>query len=130
MTTEIQETTLITPEELVARVTEFSHQQWRLVQMSCTKLDHYQIDYTFDKHYKFANLRVKLPLEGPLSMPSISGVYMCAFTYENEIHDLFGVDFPGLCLDFKGAFYRTEVKKPFSVLSISGGKIEKIEKKD
>jgi ech hydrogenase subunit D len=36
------------------------------------------------------------------------------FTYENEMHDLFGIKFPGLVLDFGGNFYRKAASTPFS----------------
>ncbi|MCK7507946.1 MAG: NADH-quinone oxidoreductase subunit C [Desulfobacterales bacterium] len=48
-------------------------------------------------------------------VPSISGVYLGAFIYENEIHDLYGIHVTGINIDFKGTFYKTAVKYPFSV---------------
>lgn len=86
---------------------------WRLVQIGCTKLDRFQVDYTFDRAYRFLNLRVMVP-EEDAALPSVTGSYLCAFTYENEIRDLFGVEFTGMGIDYGGKFYRVGVKAPFS----------------
>ena len=42
-------------------------------------------------------------------------MYFGAFVYENEIHDLYGFTVTGINIDFKGTFYRTTIKHPFSV---------------
>lgn len=112
MTTEVQETVLVKSEDLVAEVAKLAKENYRLVQIGCTKLDVFEINYTFDKDYKFLNLRVHIPMEGA-ALPSISGVYFCAFTYENEIHDLFGIQINGLALDYGGKFYRINTEAPF-----------------
>ena len=51
-------------------------------------------------------------------MPSISSIYLCAILYENEIHDLFGVQVAGIAIDFKGKFYKTAIKFPFASAKI------------
>jgi ech hydrogenase subunit D len=111
---EKQEITVIKPEELLPRVKKFFEEKHRLAAVSCSKLGGaLQIDYTFDKDYVFADLRIILPSEKP-SLPSITQIYFAAFTYENELHDLFGVKFDGLALDFQGNFYRTQQKTIFN----------------
>ena len=72
----------------------------------------FELLYSFAKGYDFRNLRVTLPRQGA-TLPSITEAYLCAFLYENEIHDLFGVKFPGLAIDFKGNFLKTRLKNPF-----------------
>lgn len=49
------------------------------------------------------------------TIPSISEVFFAAFLYENETHDLYGVNFSGMAVDFQGKFYETAIKQPFSV---------------
>jgi ech hydrogenase subunit D len=110
---EEQETIVIEKEELTGRVRGMSEEGWRLVQIGCTKLDRFLVDYTFDKAYRFLNLRVMVP-EDDAVLPSVTPSYSCAFTYENEIRDLFGVDFVGIGMDYGGKFYRVDVKAPFS----------------
>ena len=110
---EKQEIVTVRKNELVDRVRRIAGEGYRLVQICCTKLDQFQIDYSFDKEYKFVNLRILVPINGT-TVPSVSGVYWGAFTFENEIHDLFGVKFEGLNVDYGGNFYRIAKKAPFS----------------
>jgi len=92
---------------------------FRLVQIGCTREEaSFQLDYTFDKDYRFLDLRVTLPAEGA-RLPSITGIYGCAFTYENEIHDLFGIQVEGNRLDYQGNFYRVPLAAPFNVPGIA-----------
>jgi ech hydrogenase subunit D len=111
---EPQETVLLEREELPDRVRRMLEEGSRLVQIGCTKIGRFfQVDYTFDKAYRFLNLRVMIPDEDAM-LPSVTGAYACAFTYENEIHDLFGIRFEGIKVDYQGNFFRVGVKAPFS----------------
>jgi ech hydrogenase subunit D len=102
--------------ELLGQVAQMKREGFRLVHICCTTLaDGYEITYSFDKSYKLVNYRVVVPKADP-TIPSITGSYFCAFTYENEIQDLFGVTVPDLALNFKGTFYRMAVKTPFATL--------------
>lgn len=110
---ETQEIIQIKLDELTNKAQSLMTEGYRLVQICCTKVaEELVIDYTFDKDYKFLGLRLQLPLENP-ELPSISKIYFAAFTYENELHDLFGIKINGLVLDFGGKFYRKEEEKPF-----------------
>jgi ech hydrogenase subunit D len=109
---EKQPITVVTRERLVAEVGALKAGGHRLVQIECTKIDAaHELTYSFDLASSFSSLRV-LVAPGE-EVPSVSGVYWAAFAYENEIHDLFGIAFPGLVVDYRGAFYRTRVKTPF-----------------
>lgn len=110
---EKQEIVEIKPDELLDKVAGVLGKGYRLVCISCTKLDHFQLDYTFDNKLSFLNFRLKLPLENP-EIKSITGIYWNSFTYENEIHDLFGVKVTGINIDFGGKFYRIKEVAPFS----------------
>lgn len=96
---------------------------WRLVQICSTTLDVFELSYSFTKDDRFEHLRLRLPLENA-QVPSITGEYFGAFAYENEIHDLFGIRFEGLKLDYMGNFFKTSVSKPFasSICVVTGGK--------
>ena len=48
------------------------------------------------------------------SVPSITGVYPAAFVFENESHDLFGVSFEDISIDFGGEFYTVAVAYPMN----------------
>ncbi len=110
---EEQEIVAIKGDELVDMVRGLADEGYRLVQICCTKLDVFHIDYSFDKDYRFLNLRLPVPLDGA-RVSSVTGIYWGAFTYENEIHDLFGVEFEGINIDYGGNFYRIASKAPFS----------------
>ena len=111
---EEQKITPVQPDELVDKVTAYKNDGYRLVQIGCAKIDEtFEINYTFDKNYHFEDLKVTVPC-AKSTLPSVSGVYWMAFLYENEIHDLFGIDVTNIALDYKGTFYRTTVTAPFA----------------
>jgi len=110
---EIQEIVNIAVNDLLAQVKRLAAEKYRMVQISCTQIqDDFSLDYTFDKDGKFYGLRISIPVAAA-TLPSISGEIFAAFLYENEIHDLFGIKFSGLVLDYGGNFYRIEKKAPF-----------------
>ena len=51
------------------------------------------------------------------AVDSISDLFFEAFVCENEIHDLFGITFNDLKLDFAGKFYAVSEDKPMTVIS-------------
>ena len=103
----------ITTEALVARARLMRQEGYRLVQIGATRLpEHLELTYSFDRDGQLHNLRLHVPAAEP-QVPSLSEVYWCAFLYENEMHDLFGLRVVGMALDFHGTFYRTAVKFPF-----------------
>jgi len=105
---------IITVETLPDKVKAMKAQGRRLVQISATRLpEAVELTYSFDLDSQLANLRLALPAD-KLQLPSVSSIYLCAVLYENEIHDLFGVQVDGLAIDFKGNFYKTAVKFPFA----------------
>ncbi len=114
---EPQEILAIGKNDLVGTAAQLFSEGYRLVQIGCTTLPRaYEINYSFDKDYRFKNFRITaLPGE---EVPSISVIYPNAFLYENEIHDLFGVPVKNIALDYRGTLYRTAIKTPFSTENI------------
>jgi len=98
---------------LLPKVKEMFDNGYRLVQIGCTKLENNELTYAFDKDYNFIYFKLIVAPDSP-KLPSISSVYWCAFLYENEIHDLYGVQFSGIAIDFHGNFYRTAQDKAFA----------------
>lgn len=119
---EVQRFLPITASEIVQRAEQFAKEGYRLIQIHCTKTPTEMfIIYTFEKeNLQFENL--KMPVTVGETVPSISGVFFGAFLYENEIHDLYGVKFSGMVVDFKGTFYETAVKQAFSMTGNSDNK--------
>jgi len=68
-----------------------------------------ELVYSFDKGLKLKNYKVRVSGDGPVD--SITQSYWSAFIYENEIHDLFGVEFTDMAVDYKGNFFRTGSNK-------------------
>lgn len=114
-TTEFVDVPLI---ELLQRVQSLKHEGMRFVQL-CAEFPESGIDlvYTFyDETCDNAlNLCVSVP-EGA-EVPSIQGLYFAAFSYENEAHDLFGVNFINMKLDFGGHFFSLAETSPMTVIT-------------
>ena len=53
------------------------------------------------------------PLPEDQEISSITSIFPCAFIYENEMHDLFGIQIKMINIDFEGKLYRTAIEAPF-----------------
>lgn len=110
---EPQPMTPIAAGDIPAKAAALAKDGYRLVQICCTVAgETLEVTYSFDKAYALENYRVTLPKSDP-AVPSITGVYLAAFTYENELQDLFGVKVSDMALNFNGNFYRLSQKTPF-----------------
>ena len=114
---ESQEVVPVEKSDLVGIVAELFAEGYRLVQIGCSTLSNaYELSYSFDREYRFRNLRFTVaPGE---EVPSISVIYPGAFLYENEIHDLFGVVITHIAVDYRGTLYRTALSAPFSISNV------------
>ena len=99
--------------ELTAKAEAMRTDGFRLVQIACTLTDHFEITYSFDKDYQLTNLRC-IVAKSDTTIESITASYLCAFTYENELQDLFGLTVKDMQLNFNGNFYQTSIKTPFN----------------
>ncbi|MCQ2751850.1 MAG: NADH-quinone oxidoreductase subunit C [Coriobacteriales bacterium] len=72
--------------------------------------------YTFKENnqYNPALIGYKTIVEKQKSVHSITDYFPAAFVFENEAHDLFGVKFEGINIDFKGNFYKLPVAYPMN----------------
>jgi ech hydrogenase subunit D len=112
---------------LVQQARLMKQQGYRLVQIGVTRLpEQLELTYSFDLEGRLRNFHVQLPAAEPC-LPSISGVYWCAFLYENEMHDLFGVQVDGIAVDFHGHLYQTAVKFPFGSTKAPAAKPARVE---
>jgi len=110
--TEQQLISTIQKTELPSKAAEMFKQGFRLVYVCCTPGDPLEITYSFDKDYQLFSFRIMVP-RAEAVIPSITGSYFCALTYENEMQDLFGIKVENLAVDFKGNFYKLQVKTPY-----------------
>jgi ech hydrogenase subunit D len=103
--------------ELLGYVQERKLEGWRLGVMIANLTDeNVEIIYVFEKEEGLKNARILVPANAPAA-PSITLLYGYAFVYENELHDLFGVKFEGLQLDFGGNYFVTGEKTPWNPLA-------------
>ena len=47
-------------------------------------------------------------------VPSLGELFPCAFMFENEMHDLFGIQVSGMTLDYRGGFYHLHIPQPMA----------------
>ncbi len=107
----------ITEDVLLKTVQKKWDEGARLVVIICSKTeDGFEILYTFEKEQVLDTLRLKVT--GKV-VPSISGIYLCAFSHENEIADLYGLTFDGLVLNYQGRYLITSVPHPFGEPSVT-----------
>ena len=104
--------------DLLTRVQTLKHEGLRFVQLAAEnpasgmELVYTFYDVTCDKAL---NLCVKLPEDA--EVPSIQGLYLAAFSYENETHDLFGVKFINMQIDFGGHFFNVAEDAPMTIIT-------------
>ena len=110
---EPQPITTIDRSELPAKAKELAETGYRLVQICATTGEEtLELTYSFDKGYSFTNFRVIVQRNDSV-VPSITGAFLAAFTYENELQDLFGLTVTDLAINYNGKFYHTAIKTPF-----------------
>ncbi|WP_283170484.1 NADH-quinone oxidoreductase subunit C [Curtanaerobium respiraculi] len=90
---------------------------WRAVQTHCVNADSgIDLVYTFEKDGVYDNYRIRGVQKGtPVS--SLQDLDLALFPFENEAHDLFGVNMTGMVLDFQGGFYDLAEKEPMTVIT-------------
>ncbi|MDR1603302.1 MAG: NADH-quinone oxidoreductase subunit C [Gracilibacteraceae bacterium] len=87
---------------------------YRFCQMHCVKTAAEMfIIYTFEKQ-DLSIEQYRLPIATDEAAPSISGVFLPAALYENEIAELYGVNFTGMAIDFGGTLYETAKPRAFA----------------
>lgn len=90
---------------------------WRYVQTMCVATDDgIDIIYSFNKEDKLDNMTVKA-VQKTDEVPSISDLFFSAFVFENEAHDLFGVNITNIAIDFGGNFYALSQREPMTIIS-------------
>ncbi|MEG0302708.1 NADH-quinone oxidoreductase subunit C [Gordonibacter sp.] len=107
----------LTVEDLSATARARRADGWRFVQMLCVNTeDGIDMIYSFMKDALLENLTIKGVKKGT-TIPSITDEFIEAFVFENESHDLFGVDIQGIAIDFGGNFYALSQKEPMTIIS-------------
>ena len=88
----------------------------RFVQMLAVRCDFgYDLVYSFMKEDTLLNYRIE-KVAATDKVPSITSEFLNAFVFENEAHDLFGVQITDIAIDFGGKFYALSETTPMNVV--------------
>lgn len=109
ITCDMENLRYVSPAELIRAVEEKSAEKARFITATCLDRDEtFEVIYHFDQDMLLENIGVKTGKDQPI--PSVSGVYPCAFLVENEMTEFFGIRIDGIQkeLDFGGRLYLTD----------------------
>jgi ech hydrogenase subunit D len=110
----IQDFAPVQAEALLDHTLDLKGQGYRLGQACATKIaDGIEVLYSFVKDNAIKNLKVTIDDRAPL-IQSVTSIFGYAFIYENEMHDLFGIKFKNLSLDYGGKFFKIAVETPWN----------------
>ena len=91
--------------------------QYRFVQILAVNTEAgIDLIYSFMKDGVLVNSKI-LAVQKDDVVPSITDRFLEAFVFENEIHDLFGVTFKDIAIDFAGHFYDLAQSEPMTIIS-------------
>lgn len=102
----LENVTEVSLENVCEQVAATVKEGWRFVTITAVDLNENEFEFIYHFHnpeFDIKNLR--LTFKKGTVVPSISGILFCALLVENEIKDLFHIDFNGLALDYNGALY-------------------------
>jgi len=103
--------------QLRSKVEAYKSKGWRFVNICGSTVEEgVELIYTFAQGEPMENLRLVVPNDARVR--SISDLYLNSFYFENETHDLFGVQFDGIAIDFDGQFYTVSVPTPMNPASV------------
>lgn len=104
-------------EDILSCAKEHKAAGWRFIQLLCVNTDNgIDVQYTYMKDTLLENWTV-CGVQKDTVIPSVSNEFLSAFVFENEAHDLFGVNISGIVIDFRGRFYDLAMNEPMTVIS-------------
>lgn len=107
----------LTVQEIPALAAQCKADDWRFVQIMAVNTENgIDLIYSFMKDGVLVNHEIK-GVQKEVTIPSITDKFLAAFVFENEMHDLFGVDVKDIAIDFKGNFYALAQKEPMTIIS-------------
>ena len=107
----------LTVEGLPALAAQCKEDGWRFVQMlALATEDGVNLVYSFMKDGVLVNHEIE-GVKPQDHVPSITDQFLAAFVFENEAHDLFGVQIDNIAIDFGGHFYAVSQASPMTVIS-------------
>ena len=111
------EFTSLTIDGLSALATQMKGQGARFVQILGTNTEQgIDLTYSFMADEVLLNYQIRGVKKDDV-LPSISEQFFSAFVFENEAHDLFGVNIENIAIDFGGKFYILAQSEPMTIIS-------------
>lgn len=103
--------------DLLSWMADSKREGWQFVQLAATASETgVDMFYTLRRGAKVLTATVK-NVQTYDRIQSITGIYLAAFVFENEAHDLFGVNIDGIAIDYGGKFYKLAVDSPMTVVT-------------
>lgn len=107
----------LTVDALPAFAADRKREGWRFVQLLAVVTDGgFDLVYSFMKDGVLENYTIQ-DVTKDTAVPSITDQFLAAFVFENEVHDLFGINVKGIAIDFGGTFYQLSQKEPMTIIS-------------
>ena len=96
---------LVRADNIVEEVNKIKSEGYRFVTMTCVEINDAALTlfYHFDKNLELKHFQMTISRDS--SLPSISSVFFAAFLVENEIQDLFGIQFTDLAVNYSRTLY-------------------------
>ncbi len=109
---------LVDKSELISAVQKMLAEKARFCTATCLDLgDEFEVLYHFEPGESIEPLKhIRVRISKEDTLPSISGIYLCAVLIENEIQDQFDIQISGMALDFQRRFLRAKESPEFSLL--------------
>lgn len=108
-------------DKLIDTCKEYKEKGYRLDQL-LPKLERdntITLIYTFVMGDEIVNFKIGGIIKNETVVPSVTELFIAAFVFENEAHELYGVNIEGNVLDFKDNFYKFPdgVDAPMTIIS-------------
>ena len=107
--------TAIEAGEILAYASAKKAAGWRLVECHANRPfedDKVEVEWTFSDDENLAVEMYRAKIDHDQHIESVSHLFPCAFVFENEMHDLYGVQIDGILIDFQGGFYHVHYDAP------------------
>ena len=104
----LQNFMVVEKQNILEEIRKIKAEGYRFAAMTCDHEggDTPELTYHFDLNYEMKNIQTVVNMNEKIE--SISSIYGPAFLIENEYQDLYGVEFSGLIIDYKGNLYLSE----------------------
>lgn len=108
-------------DQLLDTCKEYKEKGYRLDQLlpKLERDDTITMIYTFVMGEEIVNFKIGGIIKNETVVPSVTELFIAAFVFENEAHELYGVNIEDNVLDFKGNFYKFPegVEAPMTIIS-------------